>query len=100
VLSPRRLSRRERWIVRGVVSAAVALVLVVGVSIALGGHKSSAGCIDVTSPGFIGSQEISGCGSRARAICQSLGASRDGYSRGQDQAIAAACRKQGIRVRG
>jgi hypothetical protein len=99
VLAPRRLSRREKWILASVLSTVAALALIVVISLGTADHKSGKGCIDVTAPGFVGSQEVSGCGARARAICNSVGTG-GGYSRGQDAVVAAECRKQRIPVGG
>jgi hypothetical protein len=96
-LQRRGFTARERWILAGVLAAAAALVVAVVISLGMSDPKPGNGCIDVTAPGFIGSQEISGCGAHARAICRSA-AGGGGYSRGQDEAIIAACRKQGIPV--
>jgi hypothetical protein len=98
ITTRRRISKREKWILTAVLATAAALALIVAVSLTSADRRSAAGCIDVTSAGFIGSQEISGCGAHARAICASVASAGGGYSRAQDQAIAAACRKQGIPV--
>jgi hypothetical protein len=98
VIARRRFTRREKWILSGVLATAVALALVVVISLTTADRTSGNGCIDVTAPNFIGSTEVSGCGARARAVCASVGGSAGGYSRAGDQAIAAACRKQGIPV--
>ncbi len=93
----RSLSSREKWILSGVLATAAALLVVVVISIATAGPKSTGDCINVTSPGFIGAQSVSGCGAQARAICHSALVG-SGYTRGQDADILAACRKQGIPV--
>jgi hypothetical protein len=98
VVARRRFTRREKWILGGVLSTAAALALIVVISLAAAGSKSGGGCIDVFAPNFIGSTEVSGCGAHARAICASVGTSGSGYSRAGDEAVAAACRKQGIPV--
>lgn len=94
----RALTSREKWILSGVLATAGALLVVIVISIATAGPKSSGDCINVTSPGFIGAQSVSGCGDEARAICHSALAG-SGYTRGQDADILAACRKQGIPIR-
>jgi hypothetical protein len=98
VIARRRFSRREKWILSGVLATALALALVVVISLSAADRTSAGDCIDVTAPNFIGSTEVSGCGAHARAICSSVGGSRSGYNRAGDRAIAAACRKQGIPV--
>ena len=97
-MARRRFTRRERWILGGVLATAVALAIAVVISLTAANGTSSGGCIDVIAPNFIGSTEVSGCGARARTICKSVGGSQSGYSRAADQALAAACRKQGIPV--
>ena len=76
-------------------ATALALLVVVVISIATSGPKTTGGCINVTSPGFIGAQSVSGCGEQARAICHSA-LTGSGYTRGQNADVLAACRKQGI----
>jgi hypothetical protein len=91
----RTLNTRERWILSGVLATTLALLVVVLISIATAGPKTSGGCINVTSPGFIGAQSVSGCGAQARAICHSA-LTGSGYTRGQNADVVAACRKQGV----
>ncbi len=93
----RSLNSREKWILSGVLATTAALLVIVVISIATAGPKSSGDCINVTSPGFIGAQSVSGCGAQARAICHSA-LTGSGYTRGQNADVLAACRKQGIPV--
>ncbi len=93
----RTLNTREKWILSGVMAATLALLVIVVISIATAGPKSTSDCINVTSPGFIGAQSVSGCGAHARAICHSA-LTGSGYTRGQNADVLAACRKHGIPV--
>ena len=65
-----------------VLATTAALLVVVVISIATAGPKSSRDCINVTSPGFVGAQSVSGCGAQARAICHSALVG-SGYTRGR-----------------
>jgi hypothetical protein len=96
-VSRRSLSSREKWILSGVLATTLTLVVIVVISLATASPKSASGCINVTSPGFIGAQEVSGCGAQARAICHSA-LTGSGYTRGQNADVLAACHKHGIPV--
>ncbi len=93
----RTLSSREKWILSGVLATTLALLVVVVISIATASPKPASGCISVTSPGFIGAQQVSGCGAQARAICHSA-LTGSGYTRGQNADVLTACHKHGIPV--
>jgi hypothetical protein len=93
----RKLNTREKWILSGVLATTLALLVIILISIATAGPKSTGDCINVTSPGFIGAQSVSGCGAKARAICHSA-LTGSGYAREQNADVLAACRKQGIPV--
>ena len=90
-----RLSRREKWLVGGVLGAVAALAVVLVISFSSGGPSSSRGCIYATIPGAVGAQQIHQCGDSARATCQSVHAA---YTAQAAQAIAAECRKAGLAV--
>lgn len=90
-----RFSRRERWMVRGVVGAVAALAITLLVALALPGPTSSHGCIYLTVAGPVGAQYIYHCGSDARALCGSAATGQP--LPGQDRpALIAACRKAGL----
>jgi hypothetical protein len=92
-----RLSRRERWLIGGVLAVVAALVLALAISLATAGPTSSHGCIYVTIPAATGAQEINQCGGTARSTCAS--ALRPGSFPAQSaRVVAAECRKAGLPV--
>ena len=93
----RRLSKRERWMIAGVLGVVVALVVVLVISFASSGPSSANGCIYATVPGVVGAQQIHECGATAQATCQSVHAA---YPAQAAQTIAAECRKAGLPVGG
>jgi hypothetical protein len=80
-----------------VLASAAALVVAVAIAITASGHSSGGGCVDVTVPYSIGGQEFYKCGAAARAMCDSVGAP-GGFSGRAGGAVAAECRKAGLRV--
>jgi hypothetical protein len=94
---PRRFSVRERWIIGSVLAVVAALVVAVLISIGSSGHKTAIGCVDVKFPIAIGGQELCECGARAAELCASAGPSV-GLSAVEDRAVAAECRKAGLKV--
>jgi hypothetical protein len=95
--SGRRLTRREIWMVGGVLGAVVALALVLVISFATSGPSSKAGCIYATIPAATGAQQVSQCGRAARSTCasaQTLGA----FTAQAARVIVAECRKAGLPV--
>ena len=97
---PRRLTHREKWIVRGAAAAAAVAVIALVVALAIGGGpKSSNGCIYATIPGPVGAQQIHECGAQARNTCAT--AFQPGaYTQGAANVVAAECRKAGLPVSG
>jgi hypothetical protein len=95
----RRFSRREKWLVGGVLAGVAVLVTIVIVAISSAGHTSARGCVDVTIPYSLGGQEIYACGARARSICGSVG-SAGGFTGPAGRAVATECRKAGLPVGG
>ena len=93
----RRLSPRERWIVRGVLAAVVVLALVLVISFSIGGPSSKRGCIYATIPGDVGAEQINQCGAAARDTCQSVQAP-GAYTKQAAGVLAAECRKAGLPV--
>ncbi len=91
----RRLRTREQWMIGGVLAAVVALVAAVVISIAVAGHASGNGCVDVTIPYSTGGQELYRCGPQARAMCALVGVP-GGYTGALASAVAAECRKAGL----
>jgi hypothetical protein len=95
----RRLSRRERWLIRGVLVVVAALVVVVLVAMAVGGRSTGNGCIDVNIPYSIGGMEVYRCGAAARSVCAAVGTA-DGFGGAAGRAVAAECRKVSLPVGG
>ncbi len=93
----RRLSARERWLVR--IMAGVTAVIVVGVIIALAasGPSSANGCVHAIFPGPVGAEQVNVCGSEARSLCATLNASTQ-YGPEARRTIAAECGKAGLPV--
>ena len=99
VAAPRGLSRREKWLVRGVIAGVAVLAVVLAVALATAGSSSAHGCIHATIPGPVGAQEVDQCGAQARATCQS--ATVPGTFTPQAlRVIERECRKAGLPVGG
>ena len=92
-----RLSLRERWILGGVTATAAALIVVVVIAVAVGGHSTGNGCVDVNLPYSVGGQELYRCGAAARALCSGID-TPGGFTGATGAAVAAECRKAGLRV--
>jgi hypothetical protein len=95
--APHRFTSRERWILGGVLTAAAALVVAVVIALASGGHSTGGGCIDVQLPSSVGAQEFYRCGAAARSLCDAVDTPQ-GLSGRAGAAVAAECRKAGLRV--
>jgi hypothetical protein len=93
----RSLSRREKWIIGGVLGAVAAIVVALGVSIGSSGPSSSNGCIYATIPGVVGAVQVHECGAQAHSTCNSVFAP-GAYAPGAARTIAAECRKAGLPV--
>ncbi|MBV8947055.1 MAG: hypothetical protein JOZ95_16635 [Solirubrobacterales bacterium] len=92
----RRLSKRERWMVSGVIGVVAVIAVFLVLSFTSSGPTSSNGCIYATVPAATGAEQIHQCGATARATCQSV---RAAYTPEAAQTVAAACRKAGLPVR-
>jgi len=93
----RRLTAREKWMVRGVAAAALPVVVAVVISLATSSPTSSNGCIHATIPGPVGAEAIDQCGAPARDTCG--GVFKPGaYTTQAADVLATACRKAGLRV--
>lgn len=99
VARARRLSKRERQLIGGVLGVVVALVLVLTISLATGGRSSAHGCIHATIAGDVGAQEIDQCGAGARSTCASALAP-GAFTSQAARTIAEQCRKAGLPVGG
>jgi hypothetical protein len=64
---PRRITRRERWILGGVLAVVAVLVVIVAISFTSKQRTSANGCIDVSAATVIGGSELYRCGTAARA---------------------------------
>jgi hypothetical protein len=93
----RRLSRREKWMVGGVLGTIVALALALVISLGSSGPSSSRGCIYATIAGMVGAQQIHECGADARALCQSVN-TPGAFTTQAVPVLAAECRKAGLPV--
>jgi hypothetical protein len=93
----RRLTAREKWMVRSVAAVVAVIAVALIVSFATGGPTSAKGCIYATIPGPVGAQQISECGSTARSTCASV--FRPGaYTADSARTVADACRKARLPV--
>ena len=90
-------SKREKWMIGGVLGVVAALAVVLVISFVASGPSSKAGCIYATIPAATGAQQLSECGASARATCataQTPGA----FTAQAAKVISAECRKAGLPV--
>lgn len=92
-----RLSRREKWMVGGVLSVVAALAVVLVISFVAAGPSSGHGCIYANIPGAVGAEQIHQCGATARETCGSVNAP-GAYTHQAAQTLAVQCRKAGLPV--
>jgi hypothetical protein len=92
-----RLSRREKWMVGGVLGVVAALAVVLVISFLAAGPSSGHGCIYANIPGAVGAEQVHECGDTARATCRSLNAP-GAYTPQAAQTLAVQCRKAGLAV--
>jgi hypothetical protein len=89
----RKLTRRERLLVRlAIVLVVAATVAIVIVAAGTSTPAPAPGCIDAIVPGAMGGQPVDACGARARAICREHAGQPDPGSR----SIERSCRRAGI----
>ena len=93
----RRLSRREKWMVGGVLGAIAVVALALVISLGSASPSSSRGCIYATVAGPVGAQQIHECGADARSLCQSVN-TPGAFTAQAAPVLAAACRKAGLPV--
>jgi hypothetical protein len=91
----RRLSKRERWMVGGVLGVVAALAVILVISFVSSGPSSANGCIYATIPGAVGAVQVHECGATARSTCRTV---KVAYPAQAAQTIAAECRKAGLPV--
>ena len=94
IATPRRLGRREKWMVGGVLALVAVGIVVILISLGSGGRAAASGCIDVKAPGATGAVELYRCGADARSLCSSSGSVGGAFGR----AVASECRRAGIPV--
>jgi predicted acylesterase/phospholipase RssA len=93
----RGLSLREKRLIGGFLVAMAALVAVLVISFSSAGHSSANGCIYLNVAAATGAEQISQCGTQARATCASAripGA----FTHEAAGAVSAQCRKAGLPV--
>jgi hypothetical protein len=93
----RRLSAREKRLVRGFLVAMAALVVVLVISFSRGGQSSANGCIYLNIAAATGAEQISQCGAPARSTCATAH-TPGAFTRQAAGAVSAACRKAGLPV--
>src|SRR6476620_3172192 len=92
---PRRITRRERWILGGVLAVRV---VIVAVSFTSKQRTSANGCIDVSAATVIGGSELYRCGTAARDLCSAPNGPGATDNISFRRALADACRKAGLPV--
>jgi hypothetical protein len=97
VFVPRRLGRRERWMIASVLAVVLAGVIVLAISLGSSARKSGNGCVDVTIAGPIGGEELRRCGAQARSLCTSVG-HPGGITGAPGKDVARECAKVGLPV--
>ncbi len=92
-----RLSKREKWMVGGVLGVVAALAVVLVISFVSSGPSSGHGCIYATIPGAVGAEQVHECGANARETCRTVNAP-GAYARDAAHTLASECRKAGLSV--
>jgi hypothetical protein len=93
----RPLQRREKLLARGVGgAAAIALAVILILSLTHADKRSGHGCIAVSLAYSMGGTQTDECGARARSMCSRVGAPGLKGAAGSD--VARACRKAGLPV--
>jgi hypothetical protein len=95
---PRRITRRERWILGGVLALVAVLVVTVAISFTSKQRTSGNGCIDVSAATVIGGSELYRCGTAARELCSAPNGPGAADNISFRRALADACRKAGLPV--
>jgi flagellar basal body-associated protein FliL len=96
--APRKITKRERWILTGVLAVVAILVVTVAISFASKQRTSSNGCIDVSAATVIGGSELYRCGAAARDLCSAPAGHSATDNVSFRRALAEACRKAGLPV--
>src|ERR1700760_3325910 len=93
----RPLQRREKLLARGVGGVtAIALLVVLILSLTHGDRRSGHGCIAVSLAYSMGGTQTYTCGAKARSMCSRVGSPGLAGTAGRD--VARACRKAGLAV--
>ena len=95
---PRKLTKRERWILGGVLAVVAVLVVIVAISFTSKQRTSANGCIDVSAATVIGGSELYRCGAAARDLCSAPNGPGATDTVSFRRAHADACRKAGLPV--
>ncbi len=81
----------------GVLATVASLAVVLVVALASSSHRSGNGCVEVNLPYSTGGAELYQCGTRALAMCGSVG-HPGAFTGAAAEAVARQCRKAGVRV--
>ena len=92
-----RLSRREKWMLGGVLGVVAVLAVVLVISFVSSGPSSGQGCIYDNIPGVVGAEQVHECGANARQTCRSVNAP-GAYTRQAAHTLAVECGKAGLAV--
>jgi hypothetical protein len=95
---PRKITRRERWILGSVLALVAVIVVIVAISFTSKQRISSNGCIDVSAATVIGGSELYRCGTAARDLCSAPNGPGATDNISFRRALADACRKAGLPV--
>ena len=94
---PPQVTRRERWLITGVLAASALIAIIVVISFTSHQRTSHDGCIDVSAATVIGGSELYRCGAAARGLCvAATGSGTQNIS--FRRALADACRKAGLPI--
>ena len=96
--APRKITKRERWILGGVLAVVAVLVVTVAISFTSKQRISANGCIDVSAATVIGGSELYRCGAAARDLCSAPNRPGATDNISFRRALADACRKAGLPV--
>jgi len=93
----RRLTRREIWMLGGVLGTIAVLAVVLVISFASSGPSSKSGCIYATIPAATGAQQVHECGAAARSTCATV-LTPGAFTAQAASTLASECRKAGLPV--
>lgn len=93
----RRLSERERWILRGVLALVTVLAVAIVVAVGTAGRTSANGCLHLTLPAATGAQDVNECGAVARNTCATV-LEPGAYTQLGQSLLSTGCRRAGLPV--